>query len=170
MFVAKFPGSTYATAAMNAGPRNGQAPPKPRRPPPGAPPPPPPPARRHPGPRPGGAPRKPRRRPASDSSAASSTRASPGRTSSSGWTSAVRSWSRGGASPRHHRGAVSPECGELSLSGHDAVDLEALGVLAVHVHAVHAGEVPDVLGVGVAPVLLRGVPGERGDLALQVPL
>ena len=53
-------------------------------------------------------------------------------------------------------------------SGHDAVDLEALGVLAVHVDAVDAGEVPDVLGIGVAAVLLRGVARERGDLALEV--
>src|SRR5262245_36986945 len=62
MFVAKLPGSTYATQAMKAGPRNGQRP------------------------------RSPRRLPASDASAASRTRASPGRTSSSGWTGASRSW------------------------------------------------------------------------------
>ena len=36
----------------------------------------------------------------------------------------------------------------------DAVHLEALRVLAVHVHAVDAREIPDVLGVGIAPVLL----------------
>ena len=41
--------------------------------------------------------------------------------------------------------------------GDDPVDLEALRVLAVHVHAVDAREVPDVLGLGVPPVLLRGV-------------
>src|SRR5512132_2073925 len=61
MFVAKVPGSTYATEATNAGPRKGQRP------------------------------RAPRRRPASDSWAASKTRASPGRTSSRGWTGAPRS-------------------------------------------------------------------------------
>ena len=52
--------------------------------------------------------------------------------------------------------------------GHDAVDLEDLGVLAVDVDPVRAGDVPDVLGIGVAPVRLRGVAGERGDLPLQV--
>ncbi len=52
----------------------------------------------------------------------------------------------------------------------DAVHLEALRVLAVHVHAVNASEVPDVLGVGVAPMLLGGVAGERSDLALDVRL
>ena len=49
MFVAKFPGSTYATQAMKAGPRNGRSA------------------------------RSPRRSPESDRSAAASTRASPGR-------------------------------------------------------------------------------------------
>src|SRR4249920_1290897 len=52
MFVAKFPGSTYATQAMNAGPMKGNSA------------------------------RSPRRSPESDRSAASSTRASPGSASS----------------------------------------------------------------------------------------
>jgi hypothetical protein len=39
-------------------------------------------------------------------------------------------------------------------SGDDAVHLEALRELAVHVHAVDAREVPHVLRIGVAPVLL----------------
>ena len=39
---------------------------------------------------------------------------------------------------------------------HDAIDLD-LGVVAVDVDPVHAGEVPDVLGVRVAAVLLRCV-------------
>ena len=50
------------------------------------------------------------------------------------------------------------------------VDLEDLGVLAVHVDPVDAGEVPDVLRIGVAAMLLRGVLRERRDLALDVPL
>ena len=41
-----------------------------------------------------------------------------------------------------------------SLSGDDAVDLEDLGEVAVHVDAVHAGEVADVLRVGVAAMVL----------------
>src|SRR5215469_4969502 len=53
---------------------------------------------------------------------------------------------------------------------HYAVHLEDLGVLAVHVDAVGAGQVVHVLGVGVAPVLLRRIPLERSDLALDVPL
>src|SRR4029077_2171294 len=55
-------------------------------------------------------------------------------------------------------------------SSHDAVYLEDLGVLAVHVHAVHAREVPDVLGVRVAAVMLRGVLLERRDLEVDMPL
>src|SRR5579884_1420558 len=55
-------------------------------------------------------------------------------------------------------------------SSHDAVHLEDLGVLAVHVDAVHAGEIPDVLGVRVAAVVLRRVALECRDLALDVPL
>src|SRR5947208_16272855 len=51
-----------------------------------------------------------------------------------------------------------------------AVELEDLGVLAVHVDTMHAGEVADVLRVRVAPVLLRGVLLERRDLALDVRL
>src|SRR4029453_5498899 len=54
-----------------------------------------------------------------------------------------------------------------SLGDH-AVDLEDLGVLPVDVHAVGAREVPDVLRIGVAPVLLRLVARERRDLALEV--
>src|SRR6187402_2160204 len=130
MLVAKFPGSTYATAAMKAGPRNGHS----RR--------------------------GPRRSPASDCSAASRTLASPGRTSSSGWTRASRSCSR--------RGVIVGR--PPTVSGDDSVDLEALRQLAVHVDAVHAGEVPHVLGIRVAAVLLRGVAGERGNLALEVTL
>ena len=101
---------------------------------------------------------------------------------------AHRSPSRGGRAPppptravrrgqalrrpaRHERGPPRPgERRHGSRLGDDAVDLEALRVLAVHVHAVDAREVPDVLGVGVAPVLLRGVARERGDLALDVSL
>ena len=62
---------------------------------------------------------------------------------------------------------VRPSCPRRGLRDR-AVDLEDLGVLAVDVDAVGAGEVPDVLGVGVAAVLLRGVAGERGRLALEV--
>src|SRR6188508_3026881 len=112
------------------------------------------------GPRNGNSRRGPRRSPARDCSAASRTLASPGRTSSSGWTRASRSCSRRGPVIR------APE----AASGHDPIHLEALGELAVHVDAVHAGEVPHVLGIGVAAVLLRGVAGERGDLALEVTL
>src|SRR5438067_5946262 len=57
-----------------------------------------------------------------------------------------------------------------SRSSDDAVDLEDLGVLAVHVDTMHAGEVADVLRVRVAPVLLRGVLLERGDLERDVLL
>src|SRR6476619_972705 len=55
-------------------------------------------------------------------------------------------------------------------SSDDAVHLEDLGVLAVHVDAVHAGEVPDVLRIRVAPMLLGGVLLERRDLPLDVRL
>jgi len=41
-----------------------------------------------------------------------------------------------------------------SSSGDDAVHLEHLGVLAIHVDAVGAGDVPDILGVRVAAMLL----------------
>src|SRR5262245_33724632 len=139
MFVAKLPGSTYATAAMKAGPRNGQYF------------------------------RIPRRSPASDSSAASSTRASPGRTSSRGWTRAVRSWPSRGVEPDARDGSVRSRSGGRR-SGHDPVDLEALRVLPVHVHAVHPCEVPDVLGIGVPAMLLRGVARQGGDLSLEVAL
>ncbi len=45
--------------------------------------------------------------------------------------------------------------GDISNSlGHYAVDLEDLGVLAVDIDAVGAREVPDVLRIGIAPVLL----------------
>src|SRR5438105_3267762 len=52
--------------------------------------------------------------------------------------------------------------------GDQAVHLEHLGVFAVHVDAVGTRDVPDVLGVRVAAVLLRGVLLEGGDLALHV--
>ena len=68
------------------------------------------------------------------------------------------------------RKAIGARLRALAALGDDPVHLEALGVLAVHVHAVHAGEVPDVLGIGVAPVLLRGVARERRDLPLDVAL
>src|SRR5437016_129576 len=55
-------------------------------------------------------------------------------------------------------------------SSDDAIDLEDLGELAVHVDAVHAGEVPDVLGIRVAPVVLRCVLLERCDLEIDVLL
>src|SRR5205814_7812520 len=55
-------------------------------------------------------------------------------------------------------------------SNDDAVDLEDLGVLAVHVHAVHAREVPDVLRVRIAAVMLRGVLLQRLDLQRDVLL
>ena len=54
--------------------------------------------------------------------------------------------------PRRETAAPPPP----PLRNH-AVDLEDLGVLAVDVDAVRAGDVPDVLGVRVAPVLLRRV-------------
>src|SRR5512146_1820851 len=53
-------------------------------------------------------------------------------------------------------------------SSDDAVDLEDLGVPAVHVDAVHAGEVADVLRVRVAPVMLGGVLLQRRDLQRDV--
>src|SRR5438034_10387936 len=53
-------------------------------------------------------------------------------------------------------------------SADDAVHLEDLGVVAVHVDAVRARDVPDVVRVGVAPVLLRRVLLERRDLPLDV--
>src|SRR4029077_9238779 len=52
----------------------------------------------------------------------------------------------------------------------DAVHLEHLGVIAVHVDAVRARQVPDVFGVRVAPMLLRRVLLERRDLQVDVPL
>src|SRR6478735_3669489 len=60
--------------------------------------------------------------------------------------------------------------GACRSSSDDAVDLKDLGVLAVHVDAVHAGEVPDVLGVRVAPVMLGGVLLQRRDLQRDVLL
>src|ERR1700757_3569716 len=55
-------------------------------------------------------------------------------------------------------------------SSHDAVHLEHLGILAVHVDAMHAREVPYVLGVRIAAVMLRRVLLERRDLEVDVPL
>ena len=63
---------------------------------------------------------------------------------------------------------VVNECRLLLSLCDRAVHLEHLGVLAVHVDPVRAGEAPDVLGVGVAAVLLRGVAVERGDLEVDV--
>src|SRR5207244_6168317 len=54
--------------------------------------------------------------------------------------------------------------------GDHAVHLEHLGVLAVHVDAMRARDVPDVLGVRVPAMLLRRVLRERGGLALDVLL
>ena len=48
------------------------------------------------------------------------------------------------------------------------VHLEHLRVLAVDVDPVRPREAPDVLGIGVPAVLLRGVAGERRGLALEV--
>src|SRR5918999_2919937 len=64
-----------------------------------------------------------------------------------------------------------PGAGVYCWVGHlfdDPIDLEDLGVLAVDVDAVRARDVPDVLGVRVASVLLGRVLRERGHLALQV--
>src|SRR2546421_9357909 len=55
-------------------------------------------------------------------------------------------------------------------SNDDAVDLEDLGELAVHVDAVHAREVADVFRVRVAPVMLRRIALERRDLQRNVLL
>src|SRR5919108_5200698 len=55
-------------------------------------------------------------------------------------------------------------------SSDDAVDLEDLGVLAVHVDAVHPGEVANVLRVRVAPVMLGGVALQGRDLQGDVLL
>src|SRR6476659_4426698 len=55
-------------------------------------------------------------------------------------------------------------------SSDDAVDLENLGELAVHVDAVHAREVVDVLRVRVAPVMLGGVLLQGRDLQGDVLL
>ena len=60
------------------------------------------------------------------------------------------------------------EAGRLIDSGHHAVNLENLRVAAVYVDAVRAGDVPDVLRVRVAAVLLRRVLLEGRDLSLQV--
>src|SRR5205085_4747970 len=54
------------------------------------------------------------------------------------------------------------------FSSDDAVHLEHLGVLAVHVDPMGTRDVPDVLGVRVAAMLLRRVLLQRGDLALEV--
>src|SRR5262249_49022650 len=50
----------------------------------------------------------------------------------------------------------------------DPVDLEDLGVLAVHVHAVRARDVPDVLRVRVAAMLLRAFLRGRPALRFHV--
>src|SRR6185312_14877671 len=55
-------------------------------------------------------------------------------------------------------------------SSDNAVDLEDLGELAIHVDAVHACEVADVLRVRVAPVLLGGVLLQGRDLQGDVLL
>ena len=68
------------------------------------------------------------------------------------------------------RAAVPASAGSSRASRHEAVHLIALRVLAIHVHAVHAGEVPHVLGIRVTPVLLRRVAGERRALALDMAL
>src|SRR5579862_10701 len=54
--------------------------------------------------------------------------------------------------------------------GDDAVHLEDLGVLAVHVHAVHARQIADVLLVRIAAVLLGRVVLERCHLQVDVLL
>src|SRR5262245_33059628 len=56
------------------------------------------------------------------------------------------------------------------VSGDDAVDLEALRVVAVDVDAVRAGDVPDVLRIRIPPVLLGRIAGERRRLPLDVAL
>src|SRR5581483_3018544 len=65
---------------------------------------------------------------------------------------------------------VCPRRGRVNPLRDDAVDREHLGVLAVHVDAVRARDVPDVLRIRVAPVLLRGVLLQRRHLALEMPL
>src|SRR3954454_22721170 len=65
---------------------------------------------------------------------------------------------------------TTPSCPSRGASHNDAVHLEHLGVLAVHVDAVRARDVPDVLRIRVAAVVLRRVLLERGDLALDVRL
>ena len=68
----------------------------------------------------------------------------------------------GARTERERAGGQTGTCEDLTPRelGHgprlrdDAVHLEALCVLAVHVHAVDAREIPDVLGIGIAPVLL----------------
>ncbi len=56
--------------------------------------------------------------------------------------------------PRAYASAI-PDRGEGNAAlSDDAVHLEDLGVLAVHVDAVRARDVPDVLGVRIPAVLL----------------
>src|SRR5262245_35464917 len=61
-------------------------------------------------------------------------------------------------------------CVEERGSSDDAVDLEYLGIFEVDVDPVRSGDVPHVLGVGIAAVLLGCVLRERGRLPLEVAL
>src|SRR5574338_641561 len=67
-----------------------------------------------------------------------------------------------------HTTVLADASTNAGLSRDDAVDLEDLGVVPVDVGPVNAGEIPDVLLVGVAAVLLGGVAAHRCDLALDV--
>ena len=60
------------------------------------------------------------------------------------------------------------EPGRTLCSGDEPIDLEHLGELAVDVRPVDAGEVPDVVLVGVAAMLLRGVAPHSCDLPLDM--
>src|SRR4029079_11512617 len=55
---------------------------------------------------------------------------------------------------RRGRSVIPTAWGHARGSGDDPVHLEHLRELAVHIRAVHLREVPDVLGVGVPPMLL----------------
>ena len=71
---------------------------------------------------------------------------------------------------RLHAVTLDAAANPTAALGDDAIDLEDLGVVAVDVRPVDARDVPDVVGVRVAAVLLRRVALHRRDLALDVAL
>src|SRR5205085_1880392 len=89
--------------------------------------------------------------------------------SSDPWSREIRKW-RGSSCRLSRSGCATRRPSERDALRDDAVDLEDLGVVPIHVDPVRARDVADVLRVAVSAVLLRGVLRERSDLLLDVLL